>query len=315
MEDEKRKIKKNDIATIDFEGFVDGKAFDGGKGENYDLTIGSHSFIDNFEDQLVGKKVGDDVEVNVTFPEDYQAKELAGKKALFKVQVKEIKEKVLPELDDEFASEVSEYETMKEYKAGVKKGLEEQKAKYAAQQNENAVVAAVVENCTADVPEAMIESTTENMINDYAQRLQNQGIPFDQYMKITGTTMDQLKAQMRENALKNIMTNLVLEAIAEKENVTASEEEINGQIAKMADMYKMEADKVKEILGEEGLKNIEADVKCQKTIDMLVAEAKLTAKSKKTEKADKAEKAVKDEEKTAKKPAAKKTAAKKADKE
>lgn len=311
VEDAKRKIKKDDVATIDFEGFTDGKAFDGGKGENYDLTIGSHSFIDTFEDQLIGKKVGDEVDVDVTFPKEYQAKELAGKKALFKVKINEIKEKLLPELNDEFASEVSEYETLKEYKAGVKKDLEEQKAKAAAQQNENAVIDAVVQNATADVPEAMIESTTENMVNDYAQRLQSQGIPFDQYMKITGTTVDQLKSQMRGNALKNIMTNLVLEAIAAKEKIEAKAEEIDEQVKKMADMYKMEVEKVKEILGEEGLKNVEADVKCQKTIDMLVAEAKLTAKAKKAAKEEKEEAA----EKPAKKPAAKKTAAKKADKE
>ena len=309
VEDAKRKIKKDDIAVIDFEGFTDGKPFEGGKGENYDLTIGSHSFIDTFEDQLIGKKAGDEVDVNVTFPAEYQAKELAGKAALFKVKINEIKEKVLPALDDEFASEVSEYETLKEYKAGVKKDLEAQKEKAAVQQNENAVVAAVVANCTADVPEAMIETTTENMVSDYAQRLQSQGIPFDQYMKITGTTLDQLKAQMKPQAEKNIMTNLVLEAIAAKEKIEAKAEEIDEQVKKMADMYKMEVEKVKEILGEEGLKNVEADVKCQKTIDLLVAEAKLSAKAKK------AEKAAEEEEKTAKKAPAKKAAAKKADKE
>ena len=309
VEDAKRKIKKDDIAVIDFEGFTDGKPFEGGKGENYDLTIGSHSFIDTFEDQLIGKKAGDEVDVNVTFPAEYQAKELAGKAALFKVKINEIKEKVLPALDDEFASEVSEYETLKEYKAGVKKDLEAQKEKAAVQQNENAVVAAVVANCTADVPEAMIETTTENMVSDYAQRLQSQGIPFDQYMKITGTTLDQLKAQMKPQAEKNIMTNLVLEAIAAKEKIEAEAEEIDEQVKKMADMYKMEVEKVKEILGEEGLKNVEADVKCQKTIDLLVAEAKLSAKAKK------AEKAAEEEEKPAKKAPAKKAAAKKADKE
>ena len=309
VEDAKRKIKKDDIAVIDFEGFTDGKPFEGGKGENYDLTIGSHSFIDTFEDQLIGKKAGDEVDVNVTFPAEYQAKELAGKAALFKVKINEIKEKVLPALDDEFASEVSEYETLKEYKAGVKKDLEAQKEKAAVQQNENAVVAAVVANCTADVPEAMIETTTENMVSDYAQRLQSQGIPFDQYMKITGTTLDQLKAQMKPQAEKNIMTNLVLEAIAAKEKIEAKAEEIDEQVKKMADMYKMEVEKVKEILGEEGLKNVEADVKCQKTIDLLVAEAKLSAKAKK------AEKAAEEEEKPAKKAPAKKAAAKKADKE
>ncbi|MDO4487766.1 MAG: trigger factor [Eubacteriales bacterium] len=278
IEDASRKVKKDDIVTIDFEGFVDGKAFDGGKGEDYDLTIGSHTFIDTFEDQLVGKKAGDEVEVNVTFPEGYQATELAGKPALFKVTVKEIKEKQLPELNDEFASEVSEYETLKEYKAAVKKDIEAEKAKYAAQQNENNVIKAVVANAEADIPEAMIDFTSENMLNDYAQRLSQQGIPFDQYMKITGQTYEGLKAQMRETAVNNIMINLVLEGVAAAEKMEATDEDIAEQIKKMADMYKIEEEKVKEILGDEGIKNIKADVLCQKAIDFLVAEAKLTEK-------------------------------------
>ena len=318
VEDPKRKIKKDDIVTIDFEGFVDGKAFEGGKGSDYPLTIGSHSFIDTFEDQLKGHKNGDQVEVNVTFPEDYQAKELAGKAALFNVLVKEIKEKQVPDLDDEFASEVSEFDTLKEYKASIKKEIEEQKAKAAAQQNENNVIKAVVDAAEADIPEIMIKNVTDNMINDYAERLKNQGIPFDQYMKITGQTMDQLRDQMKDSARQNIMTNLVLEAVAAKEKIEVTEEKLEEQIKSMADNYKMKADEIKAILGDR-IDDMKEDLKCQAAIDWVVAEAKLVAPKKEAkepkdgEKAEPKAKASKakaeTEEKPAKKPA-KKTAKK-----
>lgn len=288
IEDEKAKIKKDNIVTIDFEGFVDGAPFEGGKGEDYPLTIGSHSFIDTFEDQLIGHVKGDNVEVNVTFPKEYQAKELAGKEALFKVAVKEIKEKQLPALDDEFASEVSEFETLKEYKASLKKELEEQKGKAAAQQNENNVIKAVVDNAEADVPEAMVLTVADNMLNEYAERLKNQGIPFDQYMKITGQTSDKLRDQMKDSAKQNIMTNLVLEAVAEAENIQVADEKIEEEIKKLAEGYKMEADTVKELMGEEGLKNMKADLRCQAAIDFLVAEAKLVAPKKEKKTAEKA---------------------------
>lgn len=307
VEDAKRKIKKDDIVTIDFEGFVDGKAFEGGKGTDYPLTIGSHSFIDTFEDQLKGHKAGDEVEVNVTFPEDYQAKELAGKPALFKVSVKEIKEKQIPELDDEFASEVSEFDTLKEYKASLKKEIEEQKAKMAAQQNENNVVAAVVDAAEADIPEVMINNVADNMVRDYAERLKNQGIPFDQYMKITGQTAEQLRDQMKDNAKKNIMTNLVLEAIAEKEKIEVTDEKVEEQLKAMAEGYKLALDTVKELMGEERIADMKEDLKCQAAIDWLVAEAKLTA----PKKAAKEEKEAAAEEKPAKKTT--KKAAKKED--
>lgn len=290
VEDEKAKVKKDNIVTIDFEGFVDGAAFEGGKGEDYPLTIGSHSFIDTFEDQLIGHVKGDEVEVNVTFPEEYQAKELAGKAALFKVVIKEIKEKQLPDLDDEFASEVSEFDTLKEYKASLKKELEEQKGKAAAQQNENNVIKAVVENASADIPEAMILTVADNMLSEYAERLKNQGIPFDQYMKITGQTPDSLRDQMKDSAKQNIMTNLVLEAVANAENIEVSDEKVEEEIKKLADGYKMEAETVKELMGQEGLKNMKADLRCQEAIDFLVAEAKLTAPKKEKKTAEKAEK-------------------------
>jgi len=310
IDDAKRKIKKDDIVTIDFEGFVDGKAFEGGKGTDYPLTIGSHSFIDTFEDQLKGHKAGDEIEVNVTFPEEYQAKELAGKPALFKVVVKEIKEKQLPELDDEFASEVSEFDTLKEYKASLKKEIEEQKAKAAAQQNENNVVKAVVEAAEADIPEVMINNVADNMVRDYAERLKNQGIPFDQYMKITGQTAEQLRDQMKDNAKQNIMTNLVLEAVAAKENIAVSDEKLEEQIKVMAENYKMDAETIKSLMGEERLEEMREDLKCQAAIDWLVAEAKLTA-PKKAAKEEKEEKEAAEEAKPAKKTT--KKAAKKED--
>lgn len=288
VEDAGRKIKSGDIVTIDFEGFVDGKAFAGGQGTDYPLTIGSHSFVDTFEDQLIGHKSGDDVEVNVTFPEEYGAKELAGKAAMFKVQVKEIKEKQLPALDDEFASEVSEYETLKEYKASVKKEIKEQKEKAAAQANENAVVDAVVAKAEADIPDAMIENVADNMLEDYAQRLNNQGIPFDQYMKITGQTVEALRDSFKDQAKKNIMTNLVLEAVADAEKIEATDADIDSRVSEMAATYKMEADKIKEILGAGQMEDMKADIRCQKAIDFLVAEAKLEA-PKKEKKAEKEE--------------------------
>ena len=285
-EDPDRKVKTGDIVTIDFEGFVDGEAFAGGQGTDYPLTIGSHSFVDNFEDQLTGHKCGEDVEVNVTFPEEYGAKELAGKAALFKVQIKEIKEKQLPALDDEFAEEVSEFDTMKEYKASVKKEIKEQKEKLAAQQNENAVIDAVCALCEADIPDPMIEFTSEGMLDDYARRLENQGIPFDQYMKITGQKEEDLLASFKDQAKKNIMTNLVLTAVADKEGIEASDDEVEEQYKKMAEAYKMEVEKVKEFFNEEQLSQLKADIRCQKAIDLLVAEAVLKAPEKKTEKED-----------------------------
>ncbi len=287
VEDPKRKVKNDDIVTIDFEGFVDGKAFAGGQGTDYPLTIGSHSFVDTFEEQLIGHLAGDEVEVNVTFPEEYGAKELAGKPALFKVTVKEIKEKQLPDLDDEFASEVSEFETLKEYKASLKKELKEQKEKAAAQQNENNVVAAVCEKAEADIPDAMIDNVAENMLEDYAQRLNNQGIPFDQYMKITGQSEEALKDSFKDQAKKNIMTNLVLEAVADKENIEATEEDIEEQFKKMAEAYKMEVEKIKEIFGEGRVEDMKQDIRCQKAIDFLVAEAKLEAPKKEKKTAEK----------------------------
>ena len=272
---EDRAVQDGDQTVIDFEGFVDGKTFEGGKGEDYALTIGSHSFIDTFEDQLIGKAIGEACEVNVTFPNEYHATDLAGKPAMFKVTVKEIKTKELPELNDEFASEVSEFENLEEYKNDIKVKLAEKKEKEAATENEDNVVQKVVENSTMEIPEPMIESQVNNMVNDYARRMQSQGLSLDQYMKFTGMTIESLKDQMKPQALKRIQTRLVLEAVAKVENITVADEAVDKEIAQMAEAYKMEVDQVKEALGETGIVQMKEDLAVQEAVDFLVAEAKL----------------------------------------
>lgn len=272
---EDRAVQDGDQTVIDFEGFVDGKTFEGGKGEDYALTIGSHSFIDTFEEQLIGKAIGEACEVNVTFPNEYHATDLAGKPAMFKVTVKEIKSKELPELNDEFASEVSEFENLEEYKNDIKVKLAEKKEKEAATENEDNVVQKVVENSTMEIPEPMIESQVNNMVNDYARRMQSQGLSLDQYMKFTGMTIESLKDQMKPQALKRIQTRLVLEAVAKAENITVADEAVDKEIAQMAEAYKMEVDQVKEALGETGIVQMKEDLAVQEAVDFLVAEAKL----------------------------------------
>ena len=272
---EDRAVEDGDQTVVDFEGFVDGTPFEGGKGEDYPLTIGSHSFIDTFEEQLIGKNIGEECEVNVTFPEEYHAKELAGKPAVFKVTVKEIKRKELPELNDEFAGEVSEFETLEEYKNDVKAKLSLPKQKEAATENENHVVDKVVENATMDIPEPMIESQVNNMVNDYARRMQSQGLSLEQYMQFTGMTIDTLKEQMKPQAVKRIQTRLVLEAIVKAENITVSDEAVEKEIADMAESYKMEVAQIKEYMGENGIEQMKEDLAVQEAVDFLVAEAKL----------------------------------------
>ena len=272
---EDRAVEDGDQTVVDFEGFVDGTPFEGGKGEDYPLTIGSHSFIDTFEEQLIGKNIGEECEVNVTFPEEYHAKELAGKPAVFKVTVKEIKRKELPELNDEFAGEVSEFETLEEYKNDVKAKLSLTKQKEAATENENHVVDKVVENATMDIPEPMIESQVNNMVNDYARRMQSQGLSLEQYMQFTGMTIDTLKEQMKPQAVKRIQTRLVLEAIVKAENITVSDEAVEKEIADMAESYKMEVAQIKEYMGENGIEQMKEDLAVQEAVDFLVAEAKL----------------------------------------
>ena len=272
---EDRAVEDGDQTVVDFEGFVDGKSFEGGKGEDYPLTIGSHSFIDTFEEQLIGKNIGETVEVNVTFPNEYHATELAGKPAMFKVTVKEIKRKELPELNDEFAGEVSEFDTLEEYKNDIKEKAAESKEKTAATENEDHVVEKVVENAAMDIPEPMIDSQVNNMVDDYARRMQSQGLSLDQYMKFTGMTLESLKDQMKPQALKRIQTRLVLEAVVKAENITVSDEAVEKEIATMAESYKMEADQVKEYLGESGIAQMKEDLAVQEAVDFLVAEAKL----------------------------------------
>ena len=272
---EDRAVQDGDQTVIDFEGFVDEKTFEGGKGEDYALTIGSHSFIDTFEEQLIGKSIGEACEVNVTFPNEYHATDLAGKPAMFKVTVKEIKSKELPELNDEFASEVSEFENLEEYKNDIKAKLAEKKEKDAATENEDNVVQKVVENSTMEIPEPMIESQVNTMVNDYARRMQSQGLSLDQYMKFTGMTIESLKDQMKPQALKRIQTRLVLEAVAKVENITVADEAVEKEISGMAEAYNMEVDQVKEYLGESGIVQMKEDLAVQEAVDFLVAEAKL----------------------------------------
>ena len=270
---ENRGIKKDDTAVIDFEGFVDGEPFQGGKGEDYSLVIGSHSFIDTFEDQLVGKKAGEEVDVNVTFPEEYHEASLKGKPALFKVTVKEIKKKELPKLDDEFASEVSEFETLKEYKASVKKNLTERRKEEAKREKENEVVEKVVENITVELPEPMVDEQTKQMNKEIAGRLSSQGLSFDQYMQMTGMTVDALMGQMKPEAEKRIRTRLALEAIVDAEKIKATAKDIDKEIENMANMYQMEVDKIKEMIGDAEKEQIGKDLAVQKAVDFVVKNA------------------------------------------
>lgn len=271
---EDRPVKDGDITVINFEGFVDGVAFEGGKGENYPLTIGSGQFIPGFEEQLIGAKIGEDVEVNVTFPEDYQAEDLAGKAAVFKCKVNEIKETELPEADDEFASEVSDFDTIAEWKEDLKKTLTEKKVASAKEEKENKALEAAVENAEMVIPDAMAEFECEQMINDYAMRLSQQGLSIDQYLMFTGMDMDGLKAQMKPQAIKTIKSRLVLEAIVNEEKLEANDDEIEAEIAKMAEMYGMEADKLKESIGDREKELMSKDVCLRKAVELVAAEAK-----------------------------------------
>ena len=271
---EDRAVKEKDVVTLDFEGFVDGVAFEGGKGENYPLTIGSKTFIPGFEEQLVGAELNKEVEVNVTFPEDYQAEELAGKAAVFKCTVKEIKEKQLPELDDEFASEVSEFETLAEYKEDVKKNLTEKKEADAKNEKEQKVIEAIIADAKMDIPEAMVVSQQRQMAEDFAQRLQMQGLSIEQYFQFTGLTGETFLAQMKPQAENRIKTRLVLEAVAAAENMVVSDEEYKDELKKMAEAYQMEVEKIEEMIGSYEEKGIKSDISIRKAVDFVVAEAK-----------------------------------------
>ena len=269
-----RPVKDGDMTVLDFEGFVDGVAFDGGKGENYPLTIGSGAFIHGFEEQLVGAEIGKEVEVNVTFPEDYQAEELKGKAAVFKCTIKEIKEKELPALDDEFASEVSEFDTLEEYKKDVKETLTIEKEKAARDAKEAAVIDAIIADSDMDIPEAMVTTQQKQMIDEFAQRMQMQGLSMEQYFQFTGATLDKMMEQVKPQAETRIKSRLVLEAVAAKEGIEATEEDYEEEIKTMAEVYQMEPDKIKEMLPEKSVKGIKEDIAVKKAAEFVVNNAK-----------------------------------------
>ena len=271
---EDRAVENGDMIMLDFEGFVNGVAFDGGKGENYPLTIGSNAFIPGFEEQLVGAKIGEDVEVNVTFPEEYQAPELAGCAAVFKCKVNEIKVKELPELDDDFAQDVSKFDTLDEYKADVKAKLAANKADAAKRAKEDAVIEKIIENAQMDIPEAMIDTQARQLVDEFAQRIQAQGLSFEQYLQFTGMTLDTALEQMKPNAVKRIQSRLVLEAVVKAENIEVSEEDVKAEIAKMAETYKMDADKLAEIMSDEEKKQIQMDMAIEKAVELVTEAAK-----------------------------------------
>ncbi len=275
-----RAIQDGDIAVIDFEGFVDGVAFEGGKAENHSLVIGSHSFIDTFEEQLIGKNTGDETEVNVTFPEEYQAEELAGKPALFKVKIHEIKAKELPELDDEFAQDVSEFDTLAEYREDVRKKLGETKEEEARRTKEDEAIKKIVDKSSMEIPEAMIETQVEVMVEEFAQRISQQGLSFEQYMQFSGMTMDKMKEQVKPEALSRIQSSLVLEEIAKAEDIQVSDEDVAAEIEKMAKAYGMEAEKVSEFLGDAQKESMKKDISVQKAVKLVMENVKERAKAK-----------------------------------
>ena len=265
-----RPVQDGDIAVIDYEGFIDGVAFEGGKGTNYNLTIGSHSFIGDFEEQLIGKNAGEACEVNVTFPEEYHASELAGKPAQFKVTVKEVKEKQLPELNDEFAGEVSEFETLAEYKEDIKKSLLAKKEADAKGAKEDAVIDAIVENAQMEIPDAMVETQQRQTIDEFGQRLQMQGLNLEQYFQFTGLSEEKMMEELKPQAEKRIRTRLVLEAIVAAENIEVSDERLDEELAKMAESYKMEVEKLKEFMGENEKKQMKEDIAVQDAVTLIV---------------------------------------------
>ena len=266
---EDRAVQDGDMTVIDFEGFVDGVPFEGGKGTDYPLTIGSGAFIPGFEEKLIGAELGKEVDVEVTFPEEYHAKELAGKPAVFKCTVKEIKVKELPELDDDFAQDVSDFDTLEEYKADVRKKVEEKKAADAKAKKEDAVIEKIIEGATMEIPDAMVETQAERMVDEFAQRLQMQGLSMEQYMQFTGGNVQAMVEQSKPQALKRIQSRLVLDAVVAAENLTATDEEVDAELAKMAEQYNMEVEKLKEMFAEEDLKSIRDDLAVQKAVELV----------------------------------------------
>ncbi len=270
---EDRAVQDGDTAVIDFEGFVDGVAFEGGKGENHSLVIGSHSFIEGFEEQLIGKNTGDELDVNVTFPEEYHAAELAGKPAVFKVKINEIKMEELPELDDEFAQDVSEFDTLDEYKQSVEKKIIERKETEGKRAQENEAIDKIVEVSEMEIPDVMVDNQARSMIDDFANRISQQGLSMEQYMQFSGTTVDQMLEQMKPEALKRIQSTLVLEEIVKKEDIQISEEDIDAEIERMAGMYGMDAAELKEYMGESEKESMKMELGIQKAIELIMDQA------------------------------------------
>lgn len=270
---EDRAVQDGDTAVIDFEGFVDGVAFEGGKGENHSLVIGSHSFIDDFEEQLIGKSTGDELDVNVTFPEEYHAEELAGKPAVFKVKINEIKMEELPELDDEFAQDVSEFDTLAEYKESVEKKLVERKETEGKREQENEAIDKIVEDSQMEIPDVMVDNQARSMIDDFASRISQQGLSMEQYMQFSGTTVDQMLEQMKPEALKRIQSTLVLEEIVKKEDIQISEEDVDAEVERMAGMYGMDAAELKEYMGESEKESMKMEIGIQKAIELIMDQA------------------------------------------
>ena len=270
---EDRPVQDKDEIILDFEGFVDGEAFEGGKGENYPLTIGSGSFIPGFEEQLIGAEPEKEIEVKVTFPEDYHAEDLKGKDAVFKCTIHEIKAKEIPEIDDEFAAEVSEFDTLDEYKADVKAKIKEQKAADGKRKKEDQAVEKAIANATMEIPDAMVDTQARQMMDEFAQRIQAQGLTMDQYFQFTGMDREKMMEEMKPQALKRIETRLVLEAVAKAENIEISDEKLDEELAKMAEAYKMEVDKLKEFMGDAEKKQMKEDMAVQEAVTFLAENA------------------------------------------
>ena len=266
---EDRPAKLDDEVSLDFEGFVDGVAFEGGKGENYQLKLGSHSFIDTFEDQIVGKNIGEEFDVNVTFPEDYQAEDLAGKPAVFKCKLNGIKETQLPELDDDFAADVSEFDTLDEYKEDLKATLKVRKEKEAKNEKESRVVDKIIEGAQMDIPAPMLDTQKEQMLNEFAQQLSYQGLSIDQYFQFSGMTKEKFMETSEPEAERRIKSRLVLEAVAKAENIEVSEDDLNAELEKMAETYQMEPDKLKDLVGDSEKEAIKLDIAVQKAVDLV----------------------------------------------
>ena len=268
-----RAADNGDTVVIDYAGTIDGVAFDGGSAKGHSLVLGSGSFIPGFEDQLIGAAAGSDVEVHVTFPEEYHAKELAGKEAVFACTVHEVKTKEYPEIDDEFAQDVSEFDTLAEYKDDIRKNITTRKENEAKNAKQQKVMDQIIENATMEIPDAMVETQAENMVNEYGQRLSYQGLSLQQYFQFTGLNAETLKEQLKPQALKNIQSRLVLEAVIKAENIEVSDDELNAEIEKMASMYQMEVDKVKELLGDAEKENIKNDIAAQKAVEFVTEAA------------------------------------------